>query len=152
MSTPLQKNPNLIRISVDNNSNFDQHYTANDVQGENANIQEQHNNLESEGIIDQTPRRSTRKRNPPPMDDYITYLTYGNTEEPTSYIEAVNSNEKNKWLEAIESEHKLLLENNTWSVVADGNNVNKLSTKWIFKKKQDNEGNIKFKARLVARG
>ena len=60
---------------------------------------------------------------------------------------------KHKWEEAIQDELRSLAENNTWEVRDMPKNSNRVSTKWIFKIKRDEYGNItKFKARLVARG
>jgi hypothetical protein len=58
-----------------------------------------------------------------------------------------------KWLSAIKDELKSLNENKTWIVVQKPNDVKVLSTKWLFKIKEDEYSMpFKYKARLVARG
>ena len=46
-----------------------------------------------------------------------------------------------------------LKENDTWVVMKKPDECELIDSKWVFKKKRDEKGNIvKFKARLVARG
>ncbi|XP_045479871.1 uncharacterized protein LOC123684598 [Harmonia axyridis] len=74
-------------------------------------------------------------------------------DDPVSYDEAMSSENKAKWTEAVESAIKALEENDTWIVEKNPNNAEVIDSKWVFKGKKDEAGNIsKFKARLVARG
>jgi hypothetical protein len=66
-------------------------------------------------------------------------------------------NERLKWEEAIQTELEVLTKNGTWENIDPNTNVqsNKqiLNSKFIFKIKRDQNGNvIKYKARLVAQG
>ena len=57
-----------------------------------------------------------------------------------------------KWLEAVQVEVDALYKNHTWTVVQKPPNANVVSCMWLFTKKYDAHGNIRFKAWLVARG
>lgn len=71
--------------------------------------------------------------------------------EPKSYEEAMRSPEASEWKKAIQRELQTLKENNTWTVSDLPGNQKAISTKWVFKIKQNNN-DIQYKARLVARG
>lgn len=76
-------------------------------------------------------------------------------DEPTTYKEAIASDsaEAPHWIGAVDSEVESLLKNETWIVVRRDKNMNVIGTKWVFKKKKDEYGNVKkYKARLVAKG
>ena len=78
--------------------------------------------------------------------------------DPQTYREAINSPEGESWKKAIESELNSLREKRVFEVVAreslqiQNSNRNILDSRWIFKRKVDESGNVKFKARLVIRG
>ena len=68
---------------------------------------------------------------------------------PQCYTEAMKHR---NWREAIETTLESLSANNTWKFVNKPENVNLVSTKWIFKlKKPPNNQIDKYKARLIAR-
>lgn len=73
--------------------------------------------------------------------------------EPRSYKEAMRSPQKSEWLEGIKSEinsHKL---NGTWRVVTRPKGVNVVGTRWVFKLKYNELGDIsRYKGRIVAQG
>jgi len=53
----------------------------------------------------------------------------------------------------MDKEIKILQENNTWTLVPRPEGKKILTSKWVFKIKRDQNGEIKrYKARLVARG
>lgn len=95
-------------------------------------------------------RPSRRKVTPQWLDQYETgFVTYN---EPLTYEEAMTKDDKDKWKEAINREMDTLNANNTFTVVSKipkGTNI--ISTKWVFKIKDTDEGKL-YKARLVARG
>ena len=74
--------------------------------------------------------------------------------DPSTYEEAMDCKEWEKWMKAMVEEIDSLLRNGTWVLVErpDGRRV--VSCKWIFKKKLEgaDSENVRFKARLVARG
>jgi hypothetical protein len=68
---------------------------------------------------------------------------------PNNYCEVIQSKEKNQWLKAIEEELDSLKENDTWVLVDRPNNVQILKNRWVLRKKTAEDGNTRFKARLV---
>ena len=74
--------------------------------------------------------------------------------EPDSYKSAMNCPEKDRWLQAMIEEIDSLIKNKTWILVDKVEGRKIISCKWIFKKKLESTEveQIKFKARLVARG
>jgi transposase InsO family protein len=74
--------------------------------------------------------------------------------EPQNYEDAVNHPLYGKeWTAAIQEEYDSLMKNGAWELVDLPRGKNIVSCKWVFKAKQDANGNVvRFKARLVARG
>jgi Reverse transcriptase (RNA-dependent DNA polymerase) len=74
--------------------------------------------------------------------------------EPQSYEDAVNHPLYSKeWTAAIQEEYDSLMKNGTWELTDLPPGKNIVSCKWVFKVKQDANGNVfRFKARLVTRG
>ncbi|CAM6106257.1 unnamed protein product [Calypogeia fissa] len=56
------------------------------------------------------------------------------------------------WTSALASEFEAHQHNNTWELVPHPSGKDVLSCKWVLRDKLDHEGNIKHKARIVARG
>lgn len=76
-------------------------------------------------------------------------------DEPRSFSEAVNSNERDDWLKAVNEEMKSQIKNGTWEYVKRTEVPKKfriMSSRWVFKKKENMNGENVFKARLVIRG
>lgn len=71
---------------------------------------------------------------------------------PNNVKEARASIDWKNWKDAIESELKAINENNTWTLVERPRNVNVLTSRWVFRVKENLQGEKIFKARLVARG
>ena len=73
--------------------------------------------------------------------------------EPQSYQEAVSRPDKDKWNDAMDQEHSSLIENATWKLVPRPKHQKPIKSRWVFKIKRDQKGQItRYKARLVARG
>lgn len=78
--------------------------------------------------------------------------------DPTNFKEAMESDEKFKWMKAIEEEFKSMEENNVWTEVvkpetdSTGKRINVIDSRWLFKRKLDENGGVIHKARLVIRG
>lgn len=78
--------------------------------------------------------------------------------DPITFEEAINSEDKELWIQAIKEELNSLKENQVWILVdrpkenTDGKRPNIIGSSWLFKKKLDSDGSIKYKARLVSRG
>lgn len=89
-----------------------------------------------------SPRRGSRIRAVPERyGEYYVHLTY---------TDVLNSADSDKWKKAIDEEKESLLTNETWKEVNEVETAGKkiLSTRWVFKIKEDGT----YKARLVARG
>src|SRR3954471_22941781 len=70
-----------------------------------------------------------------------------------SYKEAMEGPESEKWLEAMKSEIDSMYTNKVWTLVDIPEDRMAVENEWIFKKKNDSDGNVSiYKARLVAKG
>ena len=93
------------------------------------------------------------------LDDesYHALLTKINR-DPSSYREAMQTDEKDEWKLAITDELNSMAKNKVWKLVErpklkfHGSKPNIIDSRWVLKKKTENNGNIKYKARLVIRG
>lgn len=73
--------------------------------------------------------------------------------EPNSYAEAMRGSEAAQWKAAINSELSSLESNKTWEVVPKPEGMKLVTSKFIFKRKMGDTGEVtRHKARLVARG
>ena len=100
-----------------------------------------------------TVRRSTR---PKKMPDYFSWeanLAENCVQEPHTVEEALSTPEKAHWVKAMEKEMKSLQENRVWDLVELPRSRKPVGSKWVFKVKSDEDGNVeRYKARLVAQG
>lgn len=115
-------------------------------------------NTEVQSQVEQTSRFRPRNQIRPPewhkdySTDYTCFLSFIE-ENPQTYEEAMKSAEKASWQKAMEEEISSLKENNTWELVPKPVNCKVIESKWVYKRKLDDQGNIaSYKARLVARG
>lgn len=78
--------------------------------------------------------------------------------DPVNYNEAMMTKERENWKQAIREELNSMEINNVWilvdrpQIMSDGKKANIIDSKWVFKKKLESDGSIRFKARLVIRG
>ena len=100
------------------------------------------------------PCRSTRIHSAPEWyGNPILEVMLLDHDEPTNYEEAVMSPDSTKWLEAMKSDMGSMYENKVWTLVDLPDDRQAIENKWIFKKKNDADGNVTvYKARLVAKG
>src|SRR3954454_6554294 len=83
----------------------------------------------------------------------MSVMLVDNTDDPTTYEEAMMSPDSNKWQEAMKSEIGSMYENQVWTLVDLPDGRKAVENKWIFKKKTDANGNVTvYKSRLVAKG
>ena len=69
---------------------------------------------------------------------------------PNSYKEIKSLPNRDKWSKAVDEELNSIKLNNVWKVVKNKENVKPLKSKWVFKIKEDANGNpLRFKARLL---
>ena len=75
------------------------------------------------------------------------------SDEPTTYHDAMSKSDCDKWLEAMNVEMQSMYDNQVWELVVPPLNSKVVGSKWVFKKKTDMHGNLDtYKARLVAKG
>ncbi|KFM56508.1 Copia protein, partial [Stegodyphus mimosarum] len=78
---------------------------------------------------------------------------FENSENPSTYFEALSSNESDLWLEAMKEEIKALHENETWELVERPKGSKVINCRWVLRKKFNPDGTVeRHKARLVAKG
>ncbi|CAL2246732.1 unnamed protein product [Prunus armeniaca] len=80
----------------------------------------------------------------------IRHVCYVSKEEPRNVKEALHHGE---WFLAMQEELNQFVRNDVWYLVPRPVHTNVIGTKWIFKNKTDQQGNVvRNKARLVAQG
>ena len=114
--------------------------------------------------MEQQPRRSTRKREPPDRHGVvITGNWWQNNvacinsefspEEPTTIREALSSSDKEQWKQALDNEYSAHIKNNTWTLGNLPEGRKAIDCRWVFKVKYNADGSVeRHKARLVAKG
>jgi hypothetical protein len=81
---------------------------------------------------------------------YQTKTAYLSHIEPTSVKEACKDE---NWVKAMNEELDQIEKNGTWELVPRPKNKNIIGTKWVFKNKMNEDGQVtKDKARLVCKG
>ena len=71
---------------------------------------------------------------------------------PKTFREAVTGPEKESWIPSIKSELKSHVDNGTWRVIERRRMKNTVKMKWVFRKKINADGSIRYKSRLVVCG
>lgn len=69
-----------------------------------------------------------------------------------SLSEALHGPEKEQWKRAMAEELKSFEDNEAWELVNVPKGASVVKCKWVLKKKYDSENNVRFRARLVAKG
>lgn len=102
---------------------------------------------------DWSSRLRPRTHRPNYFDDYECYFGEIDLVEPQTYKEAITCDKSDEWMKAMKSEIDALEINDTWVIVDKPVGKEVIDSKWVYKLKRDEFGNIKtYKARLVARG
>jgi uncharacterized protein YqgQ len=98
-------------------------------------------------------RRSTRERRSAISNDYIVFLqenefNIGMMEDDLVTLrQALESVNSHKWTKAMDEEIKSMYDNKVWDIVTLPEGVKPIGCKWIFKTKNDSEGNVeRYKA------
>lgn len=102
-------------------------------------------------ITTSSPQMATRLKHgiTRPINKLNLHTHLSTTELPKTITQALKSP---MWGKAMDSEMDALLKNKTWQLVPPSSSKNIVGTKWIFRIKRDQHGNIiQHKARLVAR-
>jgi len=77
----------------------------------------------------------------------------GEHPEPQTYQEAILGEESERWQKSMDEKMRSLLENDTWELVERPEGVKPIPMKWVYKVKQDAQGNVeRYKSHLVAKG
>lgn len=74
------------------------------------------------------------------------------TSEQITIQDALTGPEKEHWCSAMQEELKSFRDNDTWELVDRPSEGTVVKNKWVFKKKCDSSGNVRYRARLVAKG
>ena len=116
-------------------------------------------NCNEEVVTSSEVRRSTRPTKVKNYDDYVTYLCSSVNQEnidlnsdPVNVKEALSRPDGENWRKAMEDELDSFRENEAWDLVEPPENTVIVGNKWVFKKKFNNNGDVCYRARLVARG
>lgn len=73
--------------------------------------------------------------------------------EPTTLSEALASSNKSEWIQAMNEKISSMKKNQTWDLCELPGDRKAIGSKWVFKVKTDEGGNVaRFKARSVAQG
>lgn len=119
---------------------------------------------EEPAVVQIIPRRSRRANigvRPAHFDDFEmesdgdddAHLVIDSLHEPKSFSEAIDSPHAKEWIEAMHEELKSIKENETWEICKLPQGRKAIGSKWVFKTKLDENGNlVGRKARLVAQG
>ena len=102
-------------------------------------------------------RRSKRRRTSTRDEAYVYNVKISNDPQtPTTYEEAMNGEDKDKWTEAIKKEIENFLKRNAWiktsrkEMLAAGRKA--IGVKHVFKIKNEHDGSIRYKDRIVMKG
>ena len=101
------------------------------------------------------PRRSERCNKGKPPERLIESVNKVTAEltEPKTFDEALSIAEAEHWLRAMDEEIQCLRNNKTWNLIELPEDKTAIGSKWVFKAKTDDKGNVnRYKARLVAQG
>ena len=100
-----------------------------------------------------TVRRSTLQKKTTDYFGWEANLAGSYVQEPHTVEEVLSTPEKAHWVKAMEKEMKSLQENEVWDLVELPRGRKPVGSKWVFKVKTDEDGNVEhYKARLVAQG
>lgn len=110
-------------------------------------------------VPEQQARRESNRSHMPPVrygiDDYVSHVAYTVNEiiEPQTFKHAAQSPQATEWMAAAKDEYDSLMENNTWDLVELPQNRTAIGSKWVFKAKHRDNGEVeRYKGRLVAQG
>ncbi|KAL5754948.1 hypothetical protein ACOSP7_023168 [Xanthoceras sorbifolium] len=98
-------------------------------------------------------RRSSRV--PKPIQRYspsLHYLLLTDSGEPECYDEAMQVEDSVKWESAMRDEMDSLMSNQTWELAELPPGKKALHNKWVFRIKEEHNGNKRYKARMVVKG
>lgn len=101
-------------------------------------------------------RKTQRVPKPKLYEDYVTYgciEQYSGYDDPVSMNEATSGAEAESWKKAMSEEIQCFNDNKAWELVDSlPTGATLVPSKWVFKKKTSEGGEVRYRARLVAKG
>lgn len=128
--------------SIDSTNSMDETYVPDEQVSE-----EELQSYTRETILPQRQRRKPDRYGLMCTEECNKYLS-----DELTYEEALRGPEKEQWELAVQEELNSFKDNNAWDVVDIPASGNIVKCKWVLKKKCDGENNIRYRARLVAKG
>lgn len=114
------------------------------------------NEEDGETVEEKTENKKRSKKTPVWMKDYEVYMALNVMnyldEVPKCYKEIEGREDAYQWKDAVKRELDSIKENNTWDVIKKPEGVEIIDSKWVFNYKENEKNELKYKARLVARG
>ena len=141
-------------ISEENNKNTSEENNENkmgSVEKLNAS-EEEYDIIEEEILLDDDGGMSHVVERQAPSDSEVHALLACVKNDPVTFLEALESNESKNWCNAIKEELNSIHKNEAWELVERPTGERVIDSKWVFKRKEEGNGKIRFKARLVIRG
>ena len=92
---------------------------------------------------------------PKPIQRYspsLHYLLLSDSGEPECYDQAMQVEDSVKWESAMKDEMDSLMSNQTWELAELPPGKKALHNKWVYRIKEEHDGNKRYKARLVVKG
>ena len=102
-----------------------------------------------------TPALRRSSRIPKPIQRYspsLHYLLLSDSGEPECYDQAMQVEDSVKWGSAMKDEMDSLMSNQTWELAELPPGKKALHNKWVYRIKEEHDGNKRYKARLVVKG
>ena len=102
-----------------------------------------------------TPALRRSSRIPKPIQRYspsLHYLLLSDSGEPECYDQVMQVEDSVKWESAMKDEMDSLMSNQTWELAELPPGKKALHNKWVYKIKEEHDGNKRYKARLVVKG
>ena len=103
-------------------------------------------------------RPQRNRRSPAYLNDYEVEFHMACISEvqgedsPRNFQSIAGQNDEAEWRTAIKNKLQSMEENKTWEIVKRTPGMRLLTSRWVFRKKSEADGSLRFKARLVARG
>ena len=102
-----------------------------------------------------TPALRRSSRIPRPIQRYspsLHYLLLSDNGEPECYDQAMQVEDSVKWESAMKDEMDSLMSNQTWELAELPPGKKALHIKWVYRIKEEHDGNKRYKERLVVKG
>jgi Reverse transcriptase (RNA-dependent DNA polymerase) len=114
---------------------------------------EEENSLEEQNFVQKRSTRSNLGTLPSRFEDYVTYKTKQiYKKEPTTFNEVLKRSDCECWINAMKEELISIENNQTWELTELPEGRKAIGSKWVYKIKEGENKDTKYKARLVAQG